>query len=329
MEPPVFLGMWGSQCDTSVSGVNGCDGQFDDPADVAVGAAGDIFVADYFNDRIQRFDGRGTFETKWGQTGAANGQFNNPYSVAVDDEGNVYVADSSNDRIQKFSSDGAFITKWGSSGTGNYQFDLPIGIAVYGSSEVFVSDWFNDRVMRFSTTGTYQLQWGTTCDTSVAGETGCDGDFNHPWAIAVDPSHNVYVADAHNDRIQKFTATGVFLLRWGSTCDTSASGIDGCDGMFQTPSGIAIDADGNVYVADHYNDRIQVFDSSGNFLTKWGRHDAGPDPDPGKFYYPNGVAVSDSGVIYVADGSNYRIQMFGDPLLDFFLGAPVPSNRPF
>ena len=73
-----------------------------------------MYVADYDNNRIQKFNSNGTFITKWGSNGSADGQFNDPQGVAVDSSGNVYVADYYNNRIQKFNSNGTFITKWGS-----------------------------------------------------------------------------------------------------------------------------------------------------------------------------------------------------------------------
>jgi DNA-binding beta-propeller fold protein YncE len=88
---------------------------------------------------------------------------------------------------------------------------------------------------------------------------------------------------------------------------------------------MAVDGSDNIYVTDHYNGRVQVFDSTGTFLTRWWRHSVA-GTDPGDFYYPDGVAIDASGDIYVADKDHNRIQKFGDPRLDFFLGDPLPSQ---
>ena len=112
------------------------NGQLARPFGVAVDGSGNVYVADYSNHRIQKFDSSGTFITKWGNVGSGDGQFANPISVAVDGSGNVYVSDSGNQRIQKFDSSGTFITKWGSVGSGDGQFNNIRGVAVDGLGNV-------------------------------------------------------------------------------------------------------------------------------------------------------------------------------------------------
>jgi|GEM_PF-1772058 len=125
-----------------------------------------------------------------------------------------------------------------------------------------------------------------------------DGQFYNPEAIAVDSSGNVYVADGAG-RIQKFSASGVFITKWGSPGHG--------DGQFSGGVwGIAVDSSGNVYVSDIDNNRIQKFSASGVFITKWGNEGNGD----GQFYNPSGIAVDSSGNVYVAELSNNRIQKF-------------------
>ena len=139
------------------------------------------------------------------------------------------------------------------------------------------------------------LEWGTYGTL--------DGQFSDPTSIALDSSGNVYVTDGC--RIQKFTSAGVFITKWGS--------YGGGDGQFcggyavYGPEGIAVDSAGYVYIADTGDNRIQKFDTNGNFITKWG----GPNPGSGdgQFGFPNGVAVDSSGYVYVLDGY-YRVQKF-------------------
>ena len=95
------------------------NGQFNVPAGVAVDHAGNVYVADSGNNRIQKFDSIGKFIATWGSSGSGNGQFSGIGGVALDSAGNVYVADQGNNRIQKFDSIGKFIATWGSSGSGN------------------------------------------------------------------------------------------------------------------------------------------------------------------------------------------------------------------
>jgi len=215
-----------------------------------------------------------------------------PQGVAVDGNGNVYVADTDNSRIQKFSSDGTFLVTWGSEGSENGQFLKPYGIAVDGNGNVYVADTGNSRIQKFSSDGVFLTTWG-----SKGSE---DGQFFWPYGIAVDGSGNVYVADTENHRIQKFSPDGGFLTKWGSK--GSGNGQFGRSGLtdlkfFGSPSGpfgLAVDRNGNVYVADTCNDRIEKFSPDGGFLTTWREYGD-------SLYVPSGVAVDGNGNVYVAD----------------------------
>jgi len=255
-----FVLKWGSFC--RFVPLSGCvdpdgagplelgDGQFDTPFDVTADSAGNVYVADSLNDRIQKFDSSGNFLLKFGafggngSSGSGDGQFNDPRGVAVDSAGNVYVVEFMGQRVQKFDSNGTFITKWGSSGSGDGQFNTPRGVAVDSSGNVYVADHNNHRVQKFDSNGTFITKWGS----SGSG----DGQFSFPKGIAVDSADNVYVVDQLNDRIQKFDSDGTFITKWGS----SGSG----DGQFNSPQYVAVDSDGNVYVSEQNNRRIQKFE---------------------------------------------------------------------
>src|SRR2546422_675669 len=120
-QAPVYLGQWGS--------LGSGDGQFNGPHGVATDAAGNVYVADHNNHRIQKFTNTGTYLTQWGSLGGGNGQFTDPTGVETDAAGNVYVGDLSSHRIQKFTGTGAYLTQWGSSGSGDGQFKVPAGLA--------------------------------------------------------------------------------------------------------------------------------------------------------------------------------------------------------
>ena len=281
--PAVFLREWGSE------GTG--DGQFDHPYCIALDEAGNVYVTDFNNDRVQKFSSEGQFLFKWGSSGDGDGQFNGPLGIAVDAIGNVHVVDIGNNRIQKFSSDGRFLLKWGSQGTEEGQLQSPTTIAIDGFDNVYVTERLNHRVQVFDTNGRFLRMWGTRGDG--------DGEFEDPEGIAVDGAGNVYVADTSNHRVQVFDPNGRFLLKWGTRGDG--------DGEFEFPYGIAVDGSGLVYVADRGNHRAQVFDESGRFLLRWG--DQGTDE--GEFDLPEGVAMDGAGNVYVADGGNDRMQVFG------------------
>jgi sugar lactone lactonase YvrE len=115
-----------------------------------------FFVADHYNNRIQKFTNTGTFVTLWGVSGSEDGLFKFPYGVAVDSSGNVFVAEYGNNRIQKFTNQGDFIRKWGMLGTGPGKFKQPVdldvsnpGILVF-KENTYVADFLNNRIQVFT-----------------------------------------------------------------------------------------------------------------------------------------------------------------------------------
>lgn len=289
-EPVIFTVSWMQVC--NVWGTNGKgNGQFNLPGGIDVDSAGNIYVADSGNDRVQKFAGDGTFLAQWGAFGSGTGQFFSPKGVAVDSFGNVYIADNGNHRIQKFMSDGAFLAQWGGKGSGNGQFNYPTDVAVDSAGHVYVVDSENHRIQKFESDGTYLAQWGV----NGAG----NGQFKKPYGVTVDCVGNVYVADSENYRIQKFTSDGVYLAQWG----TSGFG----DGKFGYPCNVAADSAGNIYVADLYNYRIQKFTGDGDFLAKWGSQGSGAE----QFGWPVFIAIDSAQNVFVSDAVNHRIQKFG------------------
>jgi NHL repeat/RTX calcium-binding nonapeptide repeat (4 copies)/Bacterial Ig-like domain len=146
---------------------------------------------------------------------------------------------------------------------------------------------------------TFDLTWGSV-------GTG-NSNFTLPTRVATDSSGNVYASDTGNHRIEKFNSTGGFLTKWGATDPLLGTPIAGTgDGEFTSPQGIATDSSSNVYVADTNNNRIQKFNSTGGFLTKWGSLGTGNN----QFNGPQGIATDSSDNVYVADTNNNRILKF-------------------
>ena len=254
------------------------------------------------------------FVTKWGNDGGGIGQFYDPHGIAADNSGFIYVADTQNNRIQKFTSEGVFVTQWGT-----YS---PFGIAIKGTY-MYLSDW--EKITKYTLGGNLIKRWDAGFE-----------NFSRMYGIAVDNSNSVYVSQVYGYQIKKFTTNGVYLISWGN----QGSG----NGQFDLPHGIGSDSSGFIYVADFSNKRIQKFTKSGDFLLtidyvsnpqyltfdEYGylyitrnqvikifdsnysfiRFFGEDGTGDGQFKYPRGIAIDNSGYIYVVDSGNSRIQKF-------------------
>jgi uncharacterized protein (TIGR03663 family) len=191
---------------------------------------------------------------------------------------------------------------FGVNGTSDGQFNTPHGIAIAPDGTLYVADTNNNRIQHFSADGQFLNVWGSFGD-NTAGNSPL-GTFNQPWAVAVSPDGKfVYVADTWNHRIQKFTSSGTPLAMWGTPLyDPTTNNPFGIWG----PRGIAVDAQGRVFVADTGNKRILVYDAEGNFILQIGSEGL----NIGQFEEPVGLAFDPRGYLYVADTWNQRVQAF-------------------
>src|SRR4026208_1624897 len=277
-----FVNMWGS--------FGKGNGRFDGQNDVDA-LNGRVYVADYANHRIQVFDTKGNYLTKWGTYGEENGQIHKASALSIVPSGKIYLSDQFNYRIQEFTANGTFVTTWGTKGEADGQFLHPHVPAVDSEGNVYVSDRDLANVQKFTGDGKFIMKW------SEQGSN--EGQLSKPESVIIDSKDNVYVAVFGNHRIQKFTKEGEFISKWGS------KGIG--DGEFNGPAGLSIDKNDNIYVTDKNNNRIQVFTVNGTFLTKFGSQGKAAN----QFILPEGIGVDmKTGLVYVADTGNYRIQVF-------------------
>ena len=207
---------------------------------LAIDAAGNVYVSDSGNHRIQKFDGDGKFLTGWGSAGEGDGQFSNAICVGVDGKGYVYVADTYNHRVQKFDANGKFIRTWGSKGVKAGQFQEPWKPVGDAEGNVYVVDMFNSRFQKFDPDGNFLAKFDIP---PVAGR------LVMPLSLAQDGQGGFYVLEG--DRVLKLDSRGVVVTMWGS------EGSD--EGQFLSTGMIAVDAQGYIYVADSSNGRIQKF----------------------------------------------------------------------
>lgn len=306
---------------------------FKAPYGVALDAAGDIFVADFLNNRIRKIGPTGNVTTLAGNgkqgfadgTGGAFGtaEFFEPLSVAVDSHGYVYVADCMNNRVRKIAPDGTVTTLAGNGTQGHVdgsggpngtaELTCPTAVAVDASGNVFDVDW--NSVRKIDPAGNVTTIAGSP-KAGYADGPGAVAEFNNLSGIAIDASGNIYVGDGENERIRKIDPQGNVTTLAGNGIAGFADGTGGPSGTaeFDYPRGVAVDGHGNVYVADTNNYRVRKIDTSGNVSTFAGNGvqgyvDGSLGPSgTAEFYGPTDVAISSQGALYIADSESLRIR---------------------
>jgi DNA-binding beta-propeller fold protein YncE len=279
------------------------------------------------------------------QYGQDNGKSIWPFGVAAGDKGNVYCSDEWTNTISVFDADGKFIRKWGSTGSGDGELMRPGGIAIEANGNVIVVDSGNCRLQVFTPEGKFVGKCG--------GPGKGEGEFNQPWGITTDKAGRIYVADWKNHRIQILSPEGKFLTAIGRhgtitppegayavtifgpyiSAAGEMAGYPKPD-LFNHPTDVAVDPDGDIYVCDWGNHRICTFDAEGGpiahligdaqVMSKWGQQSIDANPDMMKarrrvrslepqyrFCFPTAVDFDpDTDNIVVADSQRNRLQVY-------------------
>jgi sugar lactone lactonase YvrE len=301
------------------------EAQFQLPRGVAVDAQGNVFVGDTFNHRIRKITPAGVVSTLAGTgvqgykngEGLSEAQFYEPRGVAVDAQGNVYVADYGNHRIRKVTPAGVVSTLAGTGVPGykngasrEAQFHSLRGVAVDAQGNVYVADSFNHRIRKITSAGLVSTLAGTGVPGYKNGNGLREAQFQLPRDVAVDARGNVYVGDTFNHRIRKITPAGVVSALAGTGVQGNKNG-EGRGAEFYQPRGVAVDARGNVYVADSFNQSIRKITPAGVVSTLAGTGVPGyknGDNREAQFDQPFGVAVDAHQNVYVTDSFNHRIR---------------------
>jgi sugar lactone lactonase YvrE len=313
----------------------GSAAQFDFSFGVAVDSSGNVYVGDQSSHTIRKVTPAGVVTTlagSAGNMGSADGtgsaaRFNYPGGVALDTNGNLYVGDWGNNTIRKVTPAGVVTTLAGLAGSfgtndgmgSAAQFNGPDGVAVDSAGNVYVADSANDTIRKVTPVGVVTTLAGSAGSSGANDGMGSAAQFNYPLGVAVDSASNVYVGDYGNGTIRKVTPTGVVTTLAGSSVSYGTNDGTGTNALFNGPWGVAVDAIGNVYVADTDNMTIRKVTSAGIVTTLAGSTQFDPggaqlfgsaDGTNGaaQFYYPDGVAVDGAGNLYVADANNCLIR---------------------
>jgi trimeric autotransporter adhesin len=297
------------------------------PQGLAFDSAGNLFIVDAGNNRIRKVTPAGIITTVAGGGNGGDGSLatqaglSGPAGVVLDKSGNLYMVDYGDNRVRMVSASTGIISTiagtgaLGFSGDGgpaiNATFVNPNSIAIDASGNLYIGDTYSGRIRKFFPGGII---------TTVAGGGSSLGDngpatqaqLNVPLGVAVDASGNLYIADSLNERVRRVGVNGIITTIAG----TGQAGFSGDGGpataaLFSNPVGVALDASGNVYVADLDNNRIRRVVQGGPVTTIAGTTtsvgDGGPSTQA-RLVYPRGAAVDSSGNLYIADSLANRVR---------------------
>jgi sugar lactone lactonase YvrE len=330
----------------------GIGGILNHPYGIAVDKNGNLYIADNGNHAIRQvtalgiistFAGNQTYNFGYSGDGAAAnlGQLYFPTDVAVDGSGNVYIADYGNFVIREVTTDGLIHTiagndTMGFSGDGdvatNASLYQPFGVAVDSSGNVYVSEYGDSRIRKFGPSTTTTTGTGTSATTTTTagkistiagngsfgfagdGSTATSAQLNLPHGVAVDSGGNVYVADWGNNRIRKIASSNISTIAGNGLGSYSGDAGTATSAQFNTPSAVALDATGNLYIADTANNVVRMITAKGVITTFAGTGTAGFSGDgsaanKAQLSAPSSLAVDAAGNVYIADTGNLRVRV--------------------
>jgi trimeric autotransporter adhesin len=304
------------------------------PDGIAVDKTGNVYISDLLNNRVRMVTPTGTISTFagnglpgfGGDGGAAtSAELNQPAGLAVDSSGNVYIADSNNSVIRMVNPQGVISTVAGTGGLEGYSGNggaatkatlmAPLGVAVDSSGNLYIADYYGwIREVNASTGVISTLAGNGTNGYSGDGGSATSAQFYNPVGVAVDSSGNVYVADSGNGAVRMISNGTITTIAGNGTLAYAGDGGPASLAEFSAISGIAVDAQGNLYVADTSNDAVRLFPLGGTVSTIAGNGTQGYTGDGGtatvaELNNPRAVAVTPSGNVYVADTGNNSVRM--------------------
>jgi len=301
------------------------------PTSIAV-HAGAVYLADPGNERVRRIDGNGTITTVAGNgTEGTDGdggpataaELTTPDTIAVDDKGTLYIAEHSGSRVRRVDPSGTITTIAGTgvagfSGDGGpavrAQLAWPNSLLVNADGSLDIGDTYNERIRRVAPNGVITTIAGNGPDYPGDGHPAVEGFLSDPQITQVDDDGVLYIADASNNRIRRVDQDGTITTIAGTgTAGFSGDGGPATKAQLDFPSGVAIDGDGVVFVADSDNNRIRKIDEHGTITTVAGLGRAGYSPDgaaatKSELSNPVDIALGENGDLFIAEFDTNRVR---------------------
>ena len=295
---------------------------FNNPEGITVDSQGNLYVADSGNHRIRRIDPQGNVTTIAGSGTAAivdglglSASFNFPRALVVDDDGNIFVSDNNIVRAIDVNRNVTSIAGNGVTGFADgigviARFQQNAGITLDNDGNIILVDGANDRI-RFIDRVSGNVSTIAGFGPGFADGNGANALFLNPEDAVVDSNGDIFIVDGSNDRIRRIDPQGN-VTTFAGGAENFADG-NGTDARFNNPRGIAIDAQGNLYISDTGNGAIRRISPNGDVITLAGGNglgfgDADGPGDQATFNFTERIAVDANGIIYVADSRNHRIR---------------------
>ena len=307
----------------------GSAARFSDPRALAIDAAGNLYVSDGAlalpggSLAIRKITPAGVVTTLAGNPGVQGNvdgtgsaaEFNDPEGIAVDASGNVYVADGSADLIRRVTPAGVVTTLAGTAyhtgsddGAGSAaRFHSPLDVAVDAAGNVYVADANNNEIRRMTPDGVVTTLAGSAAEAGSVDGAGAAARFYYPYALAVDASGAVWIADRGNYQVRRMSSDGTVTTMAGAPLSNGYVDGTGSAARFDHPMGVALDAAGNLYVGEATNSDVRRVTPAGVVTTYVGKNFTNSAGGSDQLIFPEGVAVDATGTLYIADTDRNRI----------------------
>jgi large repetitive protein len=308
------------------------------PTQAVVDSLGNIYIADYGNNRIQKVTASSGLMSTYAGTGTAgsggvpgvatSAGLSSPYSLALDGANNLYISDYGNNRILKVNTSGQISLVAGTGVAGysgdtkaaiNAELNGPYGIAADSAGDVFIVDHGNFRIREVNTSGIINTVAGngTSSATRPANDANAlTSSFDQPYAVAVDSAGNLYISDHGTSTIYKVAVGSIYYFAGTGTAGYSGDNVAATSTTLNNPTGLSVDAWGNLFFADSGNNRIREINTSGIITTVAGNGTMAFLGDKGlatnaEVAQPSDVRLDTAGNLYIDDYSNERIRAVG------------------
>jgi tripartite motif-containing protein 71 len=280
----------------TAGGENSSGGNLSRPIATATDPSGVVYVADAGHDRVQEFSSTGGFVRQWGGAGAGKGQFDDMIGIAVSG-GFVYVAEPT--RIEEFDLEGAFVREWGGAGHGEGRLNEVRALAADPAGNIWALDMHAEDPGQLPA-----LEEFTSAGKYVKRVPVLEGDVGSPTGLAVGSEGKwFWMLDSDTSQLKELALTQP-NHSWSTVLAKTVGGPGAGAGLFASPTAVALDGSGNVWVADSLNDRVEEFGPTGSFIRQAGTTGGGNL----QFSGPTGISVGSSGNVWVADPGNDRVE---------------------